>query len=324
MSELQEEVNHLTQTLQLERETAASLKHRVNELTLALEAQTAHLRSLQRESASRRTPPRRVTAQQPQKTNGKDGSGPIMKHMGRLVHDADGYERFAGSTTGVHFILSAQQAMLKHTTATNRFPENCYRLHFLSPSDDGFAANGRCPEHQGFGQYTSILDESIEFYAGQIRLFNEYWTGLSPIVCESDLISQLADILAREIQHETPLSSNDQGIVFQATCIMAINIIADPDEHISCHKLAALVKHLCSNVFDLAVAADLVAVQGLILFSLFIQITGQVRSMPQFNGLLVRAAHSLGLHRHTRRFKFNAGQVEMRKRMWWCVYIFDK
>ena len=32
----------------------------------------------------------------------------IIKHMGRLVHDERGVGRFAGSTTGVHFVLSVE------------------------------------------------------------------------------------------------------------------------------------------------------------------------------------------------------------------------
>ncbi|KAI2816563.1 transcriptional regulator family: Fungal Specific TF [Aspergillus niger] len=40
-------------------------------------------------------------------------------------------------------------------------------------------------------------------------------------------------------------------------------------------------------------------------------------------GQAVRLAQSLGLHRHSRRFRFCAGEMELRKRMWWCVYAVD-
>lgn len=33
----------------------------------------------------------------------------VIKHMGRLVHDENGVGRFAGSTTGVHFVLSVEK-----------------------------------------------------------------------------------------------------------------------------------------------------------------------------------------------------------------------
>ncbi|KAI9931164.1 hypothetical protein MW887_010823 [Aspergillus wentii] len=35
------------------------------------------------------------------------------------------------------------------------------------------------------------------------------------------------------------------------------------------------------------------------------------------------SAQSLGLHRHARRFTFCRGDVELRKRVWWCVYAVD-
>lgn len=69
---------------------------------------------------------------------------------------------------------------------------------------------------------------------------------------------------------------------------------------------------------------DMPSLQALSLFSLYLQATGQILLMAQLNGILVRLAQSLGLHRHSRRFKFVEGQVEMRKRVWWWVYMYDK
>ncbi|KAL4879958.1 fungal-specific transcription factor domain-containing protein [Aspergillus karnatakaensis] len=47
-------------------------------------------------------------------------------------------------------------------------------------------------------------------------------------------------------------------------------------------------------------------------------------SLIQLNGHMVRIAQSLGLHRHARRFRMGVGEIELRKRLWWWIYTFDR
>lgn len=68
---------------------------------------------------------------------------------------------------------------------------------------------------------------------------------------------------------------------------------------------------------------DMSTLQSLLLWSLFLQLSGQHALLAQVSGMTMRLAQSLGLHRHTRRFKFCAGELEIRNRLWWCTYILD-
>lgn len=55
----------------------------------------------------------------------------VIKHMGRLVHDEKGFGRFAGSTTGVHFVLTVEQECQKVLNLSGGFPESCYRAFLV-------------------------------------------------------------------------------------------------------------------------------------------------------------------------------------------------
>jgi hypothetical protein len=58
----------------------------------------------------------------------------VIKHMGRLVHDEKGVGRFAGSTTGVHFVLTVEQECQKALNLSGVFAESCFRLFLAEPS----------------------------------------------------------------------------------------------------------------------------------------------------------------------------------------------
>jgi hypothetical protein len=68
---------------------------------------------------------------------------------------------------------------------------------------------------------------------------------------------------------------------------------------------------------------NLKSLQALSLFALFNQLSGHCLTLASLNGIMVRLAQSLGPHRHARRFKMRVGEVELRKRLWWWVYVFD-
>jgi hypothetical protein len=61
-----------------------------------------------------------------------------------------------------------------------------------------------------------------------------------------------------------------------------------------------------------------------VLFGFYSQLSGDCLAMIRINGLMVSISQSLGLHRHARRFKMKTGEIELRKRVWWYVYVFDR
>lgn len=109
--------------------------------------------------------------------------------MGRLVVDGEGNERLSGSTTGVHFILTLEQALKKRSLIRARIPEDCFRLHFLHYAPDTLL---KPPLEVWSGQVdlAVLVRQShlqpLGFYTRQIIAFGEKWTGICPVVAQSD------------------------------------------------------------------------------------------------------------------------------------------
>jgi hypothetical protein len=57
---------------------------------------------------------------------------PVFKHLGRLVCPENGVDQFAGSSTGVHFTLSAQTQYQCLLAPGESFPETVFSLYLLS------------------------------------------------------------------------------------------------------------------------------------------------------------------------------------------------
>lgn len=137
--------------------------------------------------------------------------GPVVRHMGRLVVDGERNERFSGSTTGMHFILTVEQALKKRSLVRDRMPEDCFRLHFLhhaphAPLRPPLEAWSGHAELAALVRQT--LDQSLGFYTRQIIAFGETWTGICPVVGESDFLRNVADTLGQLCQTSQPMSSS--------------------------------------------------------------------------------------------------------------------
>lgn len=70
-------------------------------------------------------------------------------------------------------------------------------------------------------------------------------------------------------------------------------------------------------------SASLSLVQALVLISNFTQKRNKPNTGWNFLGVAVRMALSLGLHRELPQWNISLLQKEMRRRLWWGVYIFD-
>ncbi|SCN99532.1 GAL4-Transcription factor [Fusarium fujikuroi] len=84
--------------------------------------------------------------------------------------------------------------------------------------------------------------------------------------------------------------------------------------------------HLALSFGDaesLFASADLTFVQALILFSNLSQKRNKPNTGSNFLGLATRMALSLGLHRELPEWNISLLQREMRRRVWWGLYMFD-
>lgn len=254
--------------------------------------------------------------------------------MGRLVLDDNGVGRFAGSTTGVHFVLSVQAALRQRGLFEDWFPESCFRLHLLHPSPPG-SLTIPLPQMETIVETNKILplikrliDYPVTFYVGHLRLYVTSWSALCPVVAAGELQGQLAMIYTRINEGGSHLNDEECSVLFNCLMVVCINHISLPPEQLQPYTLSEnleMFMKLADALLPFVISGQrLASIQGLALLSFFYQLTGQHLHMAHIRGLLVQLAMSTGLHRHSRRFKFPTGEVEMRRRLWWWIYIVDK
>ncbi|KAJ0413750.1 fungal-specific transcription factor domain-containing protein [Aspergillus carlsbadensis] len=262
-----------------------------------------------------------------------DDSSHIIKHMGRLVHDATGVSRFAGSTTGVHFILTVEDTCKQTLYLTESFPDSCYSLYLAGPAVEvNKAPSSVTPGGDDLlwnlasREILDHLRHPIEFYTDQIDEFLSRWEAFCPVLARKQLLHTVREMV-QGIQVRAGVDGADSSTLCILLSIMSINHLAQPIHDQLDHDIGQLGRP--TSIFDrlqshLTARGDIHSLQGLVLLSFYYQLTGQSLGLIKLNGSMARIAQSLGLHRHARRFRMNVGEIELRKRIWWWVYIFDR
>jgi hypothetical protein len=256
-----------------------------------------------------------------------------IKHMGRLVYDESGTGRFAGSTTGVHFVLIAQETCAQYLNYRGQFPQSCYSLYLLQPTING----DKSPECEygtimsNFATFANGIRRRLSlpllYYVQQIDMFLARWETFCPVLVKTEMVRDVQTFLTT-LSDETVLPTIDYSTVMVILMVMVFNELGqeiDQRGDVEADELRKekfdLAAHLLGPV---SASGDLKALQALSLFAFYIQITGHSIWLLQLNSVIVRIAQSLGLHRHDRRFKYKSGLVELRRRIWWWIYLFDK
>lgn len=151
------------------------------------------------------------------------------------------------------------------------------------------------------------------------------WTPLYPVVHKQSTISAFRSLLNNP-------SNGDLCTVYQTLILLALGSIGSPSS--TCitnphhhHHFLCLSEHYYTLATALATKIlerpCLAALQGLVLAQVYLQLSSRYPAASHLSGTAVRLAQTLGLHRHSARFKFDALQTELRRRAWWSVYALD-
>lgn len=104
-------------------------------------------------------------------------AGPIFKHLGRLVCPDDGVDQFAGSSTGVHFALSAQTKYQCLFSSNENFPESVFRLHLLT-RHQRMTEDSTSWKRLTELNLNSIFPKPKAYYVNEIDSFIQKWSYL--------------------------------------------------------------------------------------------------------------------------------------------------
>ncbi|KAL2842560.1 fungal-specific transcription factor domain-containing protein [Aspergillus pseudoustus] len=262
-----------------------------------------------------------------------DDSAHVIKHMGRLVHDPVGVGRFAGSTTGVHFALSVEATCRQVLYLAESFPECCYSLYLagpargsIKPTGPTFSTAGDLISSSPNHEIIELISRPPEFYTDQIDRFFSRWEAFCPVLARKQLVDTVYNMVKGMQESATAVDADESTLCILLT-ILSINYVSrsvhtplNPDMRMVGRSIS-IADALQSR---LVARGDIRSLQGLVLLSFYYQLTGHSLALIRLNGSMMRIAQSLGLHRHARRFRMTAGEIELRKRLWWWVYTFDR
>ncbi|KAI1356613.1 hypothetical protein F5Y01DRAFT_301455 [Xylaria sp. FL0043] len=241
----------------------------------------------------------------------------LIKHMGRLVQDSSGVDRFAGTTTGVHFMLLVQQAV-RSKQLFGDFPESSFKLYLLDWVNHKILLSSLESPAPVRPTLMEMFRRPLSYYSDQVVFYASTWCCLCPIIEPADLIPLLPEAMHRAQSMEWPFLRDQDLVLFRVALVVMINstlVTDDRTDTVSLGDLRLYVHTVAAIVPTLMERADMFGLHSLALLSFYILLVGQHQSMPRINGTLVQYAFSLGLHRHGRRFKYSAKENEMRKRL---------
>ncbi|KAL1642912.1 hypothetical protein SLS58_005154 [Diplodia intermedia] len=247
--------------------------------------------------------------------------------MGRLVLNDQQVPMFAGSSTGVHFISQAEQKLQMLNIHPESLPSGVYSLYLNSLSN---APPPAPSPHLAASYIAQFPPDAEQIIARAI----DRWTPLYPIVHKPSTLAAFRSLL------RNPAADNDGDqlcTIHQTLLLLALGTINTPcsnpqHAHHHHHPLCLSDAYYAAASTAGALAArlpgssssSLPALQALVLAQLYLQLSSRHPAASHLGGAAVRLAQTLGLHRHSARFKlFDPAAAELRRRAWWCVYALD-
>ncbi|KAL7930663.1 fungal-specific transcription factor domain-containing protein [Trichoderma chlorosporum] len=215
--------------------------------------------------------------------NGQPGGQRFVDGMGSLTSDTDG-SGYLGVASGA--------ALLRITVG-----HNDHRSETTSPrlSTIPFAMTS-----------LSALDGYIDDY---FSLYHRSY----PIIHEATFRAQLMEIIPR------PSGNAWQVLLYVVAALGAWSTATQrTDAHTGLFEAAK-----ARFSIDLLETGNLVLVQALTLMSNYSQMGNKPNSSYNYYGLARRIAMGIGLHKEFSAWQLNPLVVEMRRRVWWCLYAFD-
>jgi transcription factor-like protein len=248
----------------------------------------------------------------------KPSTEPIVGHMGRLVTDDQGVAMFAGSTTGVHFVSQAEQQVQMLRLDAAKFPSSIYSLHLHDLW--GFTSQ-RPSDHDMVRAIMAGLPLNAE---DVLTAAINRWTPICPIVHAKTTLDAFRELMDMTI----PLNDISVAVLHQILGLLALGSIGSgglcDKQHF--HFLCLSETHYAASTAILDKVLErpcLQTLQALEIMQVYLQVSSRYTMASHLGGIATRLAQSLGLHRHSQRFRFDPLETELRRRVWWCQYSLD-
>lgn len=164
---------------------------------------------------------------------------------------------------------------------------------------------------------SSRLSQTVESAQVQQQLIDSYFSVYHrtyPFIHEATFRAQFHEVIPRP-QHRSWQMLLHTVLALGAWCLH--DSMSEMDDYLY-HTALSFGED--ESIFE---SANLTFVQAFILLSNLSQKRNKPNTGSNFLGLATRMALSLGLHRELPKWNINLLQREMRRRVWWGLYIFD-
>ncbi|UKZ55908.1 hypothetical protein TrVGV298_009732 [Trichoderma virens] len=215
--------------------------------------------------------------------NGQPGGQKFVDGMGSLTSDVDG-SGYLGVASGAALLrMTAGHKEHRSGTASPRASIIPFAITSLS-----------------------ALDGYIDDY---FSLYHRSY----PIIHEATFRAQFMEVIPR------PSGNAWQVLLYVVAALGAWSTATQQaDAHTGLFEAAK-----ARFSIDLLETGNLVLVQALTLMSNYAQMGNKPNSSYNYYGLARRIAMGIGLHKEFSAWQLNPLVVEMRRRVWWCLYAFD-
>lgn len=289
---------------------------RIKELESAQTVTAAHRRSL--------TQPGAAVAPITYPDTGAKASTdePLSREVGRMNIDGRGVGRFMGSSSGIFFVGTAEQKLTSfHQTGTGKVDEALLRVDV----DDLIIEYPLQPVVEDV--WTSIrlpVRETAERY---VNAWFDSWRCIFPILHRPSFMEAMDRLYSAPTERRDPgfaailflvLAIGCRHTVLAGVANDGISTVHSSGEDIDLFGRSTTFRN------NILAQNDIMTLQYQELLTLWYLYTGKRSLAFQMTGSVTRLALELGLHRHTRRFRFNPLLTELRKRAFWVGYLLDR
>ncbi|KAJ5678870.1 hypothetical protein N7462_007114 [Penicillium macrosclerotiorum] len=171
------------------------------------------------------------------------------------------------------------------------------------------SSKAQSPQPLAVNLQRNIPAHRIEAYVA--NYFNEYHTSY-PLIHQGLFMAQYHEIVSRP-----KYGWNVLMYIMAAIGAFMSATAPNDDDLVLYHKARS---HLSIEILEVG---SLTLVQSLSLISNYLQKRDRPNSSHNYLGLAVRMAYGLGLHKDHPSIDGNLLYREIRRRTWWCLYIFD-
>ncbi|KAI1067052.1 hypothetical protein LB506_003920 [Fusarium annulatum] len=264
-----------------------------------------------------------------------------VQERGSLRTLEKGKSQFIGSSSGIYFVNTVRRAFIN---ANSRLSSRLLDTAHPTP-EECIVADGE-DEQQRPDVDASLLPSSFSYGHGiptglgrppqpdvAKQLFMTYfqtWHRFFPFLHGPTILRDMEDLyssLDENSRASEPIPPRVPTTLPKVVILQCIFNLASLHNSSQLPVASEIQKptDLLSYLPGLAVKGDLVSIQALFAAGLLLVARMSLRAASVVSGLLSRAVFLAGLHRCPCRYgKLTADECDIRKRLFWCIYVFDR